>query len=66
VNPQRRNLAILRFEHLAISCDDEVILHAAADLRIAAGGGHEKIGGAFGAQAKMKIQGNSGGVEGRT
>src|ERR1039458_7520710 len=65
VNAQRRDLAILRFEDLAIGGDDEVILHAGADRRIAAFGGDEEVGCALGAQSKMKVQGEGSGVKGR-
>jgi len=63
VDAQRRDLAILRLEHLAISGDDEVVLHAAADLRVAAFGSYEKVRRPLGPQAEMEIKGKSGGVE---
>lgn len=65
VDAQRRDLAILGFENLAIGGDDEVILHAAADLRVAAFSGDEEVGRALGAQAEMKIESESSGVESR-
>ena len=63
VDAQGRDLAVLRFEHLAIGGDDEVVLHPGADLGIAAFGGDEEIGGALGAQAEVEIQGEGSGVE---
>src|SRR6202163_2688573 len=41
VDAQRRDLAILRFEELAVGGDDEVVLHPRADLRVAAFSGDE-------------------------
>src|SRR5260221_13805767 len=66
VYAQGRDLAILRFEHLAIGCDNEVVLHAGADLRVAAFAGDEEVGRALRTQAEMEIQGQGGGVERRT
>jgi hypothetical protein len=63
VDAQGRDLAILRFEDLAISGDDEVVLHPRADLRIAAFSGDEEVGRALGTQAEMEIQGKGGGVK---
>jgi hypothetical protein len=51
-----RDLAILRFEHLAVGGDDEVVLHASADVCVAALGGDKKIGRTLGPQAKMEIE----------
>src|ERR1700678_559651 len=65
VNAQRRDLAVLRFEHFAISCDDEVIFHAAADLRVAAFRGNKEVRRPFGAQTEVEVEGKSGGVKGR-
>ncbi len=65
MDAQGRDLAILRFKHLAISGDDEVVLHAAADLRIAAFGGNKEVGSALGPQAEMEIEGQCGSVKGR-
>ena len=65
VDAQGRDLAVLRFEDLAIGGDDEVVLHPGADLRVAAFGGDEEIGRALGPQAKMKVQGEGSGVKGR-
>ena len=56
VNAQRRDLAVLRFEHLAIGRDDEVVLHPGADLGVAAFGGDEEVGRPLSAQAEMEIQ----------
>ncbi len=64
VDAQGRDLAILRFEYLAISGDDEVILHAGADRRVAAFGGNEEVGSAFGPHAQMEIQGEGSRVKG--
>jgi hypothetical protein len=66
VNAQGRDLAILGFENLAIGGDDEVILHAAADVRVAAFGGYEEVRSTLGAQAEMEIESQSGSVKGRT
>src|ERR1700674_3063275 len=63
VDAQGRDLAILRFEDLAISGDDEVVLHPGTDLRVAAFGGDEEVGRALGSQAEMEIQGKGGGVK---
>src|SRR6266404_6137445 len=49
-DPQRRDLAVLRFEHLAVGSDDEMVLHPCADLRVAAFGGNEEVGRALGSQ----------------
>ena len=65
VDAQGRDLAVLRFEHLAIGGDDEMVFHAGADLRVAAFGGDEEVGRALGAQAEMEIQGKGGGVKSR-
>src|ERR1700686_2994141 len=65
VDSQGRDLAILRFEDLTIGGDDEVVLHAGADLRVAAFGGDEEVGRALGTQAEMEIQGKGGGVKSR-
>src|SRR6202158_2641922 len=65
VDAQGRDLAILRFEHLAIGGDDEVVLHPGADLRVAAFGGDEEVGRALGTEAEMEIQGKGGGVKRR-
>ncbi len=65
VNAQRCDLAVLRFEDLAIGGDDEVVLHAGADRCVAAFGGDKKVGGALDPQAKMEIQGEGSGVKGR-
>jgi hypothetical protein len=40
-----------------------VILHAAADLRVAAFGSYEKVRRPLGPQAEMEIKGKSGGVK---
>jgi hypothetical protein len=42
-----------------------VILHAAANLRIAAFGGHKEVGRPFGTQAEMEIKGNGSSVKRR-
>ena len=63
VDAQGRDLAVLGFEDLAIRGNDEVVLHAGADLRIAAFGGDEEVGRALGTQAEMEIQGKGGGVK---
>jgi hypothetical protein len=65
VDAQRRDLAILRFEDLAVGGDDEVILHAGADLRVAAVGRDEEVRRALGTQAEVEIQGEGGGVKSR-
>jgi hypothetical protein len=65
VDAQGRYFAVLRFEHLAIGGNDEVVLHAGADLRIAAFGGDEEVGRTLGAQAEMEIQGKGSGVKRR-
>src|SRR5882762_9279743 len=65
VDSQGRDLAILRFEDLAISGDDEVVLHPGADLRVAAFGGDKEVRRALGAQAEVEIQGKGGGVKRR-
>ena len=57
VDTQGRDFAVLRFEDLAIGGDDEVVLHASTDRRVAAFGGDKEVGGALGAQAEMEIQG---------
>jgi hypothetical protein len=63
VDAQGRDLAILGFEHLAISGDDEVVLHAGADLGVAAFGSDEEVGRPLSPQAKMEIQGQGSGVK---
>src|SRR5258706_2503687 len=63
VDAQGRDLAVLRFEHLTVGGDDEMVLHPGADLRVAAFGGDEEIGRALGTQAEMEIQGKGGGVK---
>jgi hypothetical protein len=63
MDSQRRDLAILRFEHFAISRDNEMVLHPAANWRIAAGGRYKEIGRALGPQPKMKIESKSRGIE---
>ena len=65
VETQRRDLAILRFEDLAIGRDNEVVLHTSADLCVAAFGRNEEVWGALGAQAEVEIKGEGSGVEGR-
>jgi hypothetical protein len=42
-----------------------VVLHAPANLRVAAFGGYEEIGRALGAQAQMKIEGQGSRVKRR-
>src|ERR1700674_2964443 len=65
VDSQGRDLAILRFEDLAISGDDKVVLHPGTDLRVAAFGGNEEVGRALGTQAEVEIQGKGGRVKRR-
>ena len=48
VDAQGRDLAVLRFEDLAISGDDEMVFHPGADLRVAALGGNEEVGRSLG------------------
>src|ERR1700686_2617135 len=63
VDSQRSDLAVFRFEDLAIGGNDEVVLHPGADRCVAAFGCDEEIGRALGTQAEMEIQGEGGGVE---
>src|SRR5208282_5602202 len=65
VDAQGRDLAVLRFEHLAISRDDEVVLHTGAGRRVAAFGGNEEVGGTLSAQAEMEIESEGSGVKRR-
>lgn len=65
VDAQGCNLAVFRFEDLAIGGNDEVVLHTGADLRVAAFGGNEEVGGALSAQAEMEIECQGGSVKSR-
>jgi hypothetical protein len=65
MDAQRCDLAILGFEDLAISGNDQVILHPAADLRVAAFSGYKEVRSPFGAQAQVEIEGKSSGVKRR-
>jgi hypothetical protein len=42
-----------------------MVLHAAADLRVAAFRSDKEVGRALGTQAEMEIQGESGGIKRR-
>ncbi len=65
VDAQRRDLAVLRLEHLAVGGDDEVVLHPAADLGVAAFGGDEEVRRTLDPEAEVEIHGKRGGVESR-
>ena len=65
VNAERHDFAVLGFQDFAIGRKDEVIVHAAADVGVAAFGGDEKVGSALGVETEIEIHGQGGAIEGR-
>ena len=55
VDAEGDDFTILGLKDFTVSSEDEVIVHAAADMRVAALGGNEKVGSAFGVQAQVEV-----------